>query len=125
MASNLTADDSPTCRPKGYPSLARFISTSADGAVFRRFTELNVRNLLYLQSELYSLEEKLFEHDANDCNAITSDPNSGDSINLQHAAMSYLELKQFNVTRFQLVQNIKDVLKEYSMHAQISGQGLY
>jgi hypothetical protein len=107
MASNLATNDSRTRRLEGYPLLARFIYTSADGAVFRKFTELNVRNLLYLQSELYSLEERLFEHDANDCNAVISDPNLGDSINRQHAAMSYLVLKRLDETRFQLVQNIK------------------
>jgi hypothetical protein len=57
MVSNPRNDQHP--HPRGYPSLANFISSDRDFFVFRRFNNLAARNLLYLQDELIELEEKL------------------------------------------------------------------
>ena len=45
----------------GYRELASFIASDKDrsAAVFRRFDELAIRNLLYIQSELLELEARL------------------------------------------------------------------
>lgn len=40
----------------GYPKLAALIGASPEIAIFRRFGNLNVQNLLYLQAELTELE---------------------------------------------------------------------
>jgi hypothetical protein len=45
--------------PPGYPKLAALISKDKDYAVFRKFSSLNARNILYLQSELTDLEAQL------------------------------------------------------------------
>lgn len=52
--------------PKGYPSVASYISSSPDLAVFRKFSSLNARNLLNMQTELMILEAELKELDTND-----------------------------------------------------------
>ena len=44
-------------RLEGYPSLAHFIARDGEAAIFRRYAGLSARNLLYLQSQLYELEE--------------------------------------------------------------------
>jgi hypothetical protein len=42
-----------------YPRLAGYMALEPDELVFRRFNELNVRKLLYLQAELCVLERQL------------------------------------------------------------------
>ncbi|UKZ82730.1 hypothetical protein TrVFT333_010526 [Trichoderma virens FT-333] len=49
--------------PGGYPSLASFIGSDKDFFIFRRFSALSARNLLYLQDELLELESRLQEID--------------------------------------------------------------
>lgn len=51
---------------QGYPKLARFIGERPGFAIFRRFSELNARNLLYLQAELLDIEEELYETEMDD-----------------------------------------------------------
>ena len=51
---------------QGYPKLARFIGERPGFAIFRRFSELNARNLLYLQAELLDVEEELYETEFDD-----------------------------------------------------------
>jgi hypothetical protein len=48
-----------TTIPEGYPKLAALISKDQDWAIFRKFKELNARNLLGLQSEVVDLEAQL------------------------------------------------------------------
>lgn len=49
--------------PPGYPKLASLISKDKNYAVFRKFSSLNARNILYLQSELTELESQLEQID--------------------------------------------------------------
>ena len=53
-------------RLDGYPSFAEFIARDGDAAVYRKFRHLSARNLLYRQSELHSLEERLQNLDRED-----------------------------------------------------------
>ena len=55
----------------GYPSFADFIARDCDAAIYRKFGHLSARNLLYLQSELHSLEQDLRALDAEDTADIT------------------------------------------------------
>lgn len=50
--------------PRGYPQLAALAGRDKTFAVFRKFRTLNVRNLLYIQSELVELESQLRDADA-------------------------------------------------------------
>ena len=51
---------------QGYPEFAKFLCSDRDFFIFRKFNELAVRNLLYLQDELAELEEKLRTMDTRD-----------------------------------------------------------
>jgi hypothetical protein len=93
---------------KGYPSVAAFIASSPDLAVFRRFGELNVRNLLYLQTELIVLESELEtldgEGSATACGA-----------DWRRSWESVLRgQKEEDIVRRKLVLEIRAKLKEYS-----------
>lgn len=52
--------------PIGHASFARFISSDPELSVYRRFNHISARNILYLQSEISDLEERLREFDAED-----------------------------------------------------------
>ena len=60
-------------RLEGYPSLAQFIARDGDAAIFRKYAQLSARNLLYLQSELYELEEQLRQLDREDAKDIDNE----------------------------------------------------
>ena len=49
----------PPARLEGYPTFADFISRDSDAAIYRKYSRLSSRNLLYLQSEVHELEERL------------------------------------------------------------------
>jgi hypothetical protein len=58
-ATDTGSDETPTLQ--AYPKLARMMSLSSETAIFRRFGELNLINLLRLQAELHDLEHQLQE----------------------------------------------------------------
>ncbi|KAF8540040.1 hypothetical protein BDD12DRAFT_881154 [Trichophaea hybrida] len=73
--------------PKGYPSVAGYISSSPDLAVFRKFSTLNAINLLNMQTELMILEAELKEIDTND----DQDSNKRDRLRSWHTMRDKLE----------------------------------
>jgi hypothetical protein len=48
----------------GFQQLSAYISSDPSLSIFRKFATLNARNILYLQSELATLEERLLHLDA-------------------------------------------------------------
>lgn len=48
----------------GYPAVCNFMGTEPDFLVFRRFTNLSIRNILYIQDQLQEIEEELTIIDA-------------------------------------------------------------
>jgi hypothetical protein len=52
--------------PMGYPKLAERIAVLPETGIYRRFDALNARNLLYLQSELCTLENAIREQEGRD-----------------------------------------------------------
>ena len=48
---------------KGYAALSRYMDTGDGMLIFRGFGELHIRDLLYLQDEITSIEEKLHARD--------------------------------------------------------------
>jgi hypothetical protein len=46
---------------EGYAKIAQFMGTHDEFAIFRRFKELNIQNLLYMQAEITHLEAELRE----------------------------------------------------------------
>src|SRR5579862_4353699 len=50
----------------GFADFAAYIASDAELAIYRRFSRLSARNLLYLQSELLELERAVDAFDAED-----------------------------------------------------------
>jgi len=67
----------PPPKPVGYQQLATYVSSDASLSIFRRFATLNARNILYMQSELAALEERLLQLDAWADQSFQSGRNSG------------------------------------------------
>jgi hypothetical protein len=48
-----------TTKIEGYDKLAAFVAFDKGLSIFRRFSKLNVKNILYLQAEIVNLENEL------------------------------------------------------------------
>lgn len=94
----------------GYPRLAGKMGTMPETAMFRAFSTLNARNLLYLQAELISLENQLLRCEAEDSMDAKRKEFAHDWFWLNQSQWEESEPKQYN-----LVQDIKGKLKEYSI----------
>ena len=89
--------------PDGYPKLSALMSKDEDFIIFRRFSNLNARNLLYLQDELVTLEKRLDSID-NDLQRIG-----------EQDVLKSRERFCEDVGRKELVLEIRRLLAEYSM----------
>ncbi|KAL7957215.1 hypothetical protein V8C34DRAFT_286291 [Trichoderma compactum] len=99
---------------EGFAQVARWIALDPDKETFiyRRFDELAARNLLYLQSVLLALENKLDRLDRSDAKS--------DDMDLADAIMTWETLeRQYNTgsenarVRMDLIVKIRAKLKEY------------
>lgn len=92
----------------GYPGLSRLMGPHKGMAIFKRFSALNARSLLYQQAEILDLEAELEAHTEADRQA---------GMPYHRDAMALLDAKNDGVKRRQwaLIVEIRERLKEYSM----------
>ncbi|KAJ5378675.1 hypothetical protein N7509_011794 [Penicillium cosmopolitanum] len=83
--------------PKGYPELAAFMESDPGFGILRRFNHLHLRNLLYMQEELTSMDRRLYEIDASETDELNNMTRPGDE----------------NVDRKVLMTEIRVKLREY------------
>ena len=98
-------------RSDGYPKLARLMSLHAETAIFRRFTELNMINLLRLQAELHDMEHQLQE-------IRSEDAQSGDPVRMSYSTdfRSMRDWKEVGDSlQHDLLVSIGDKLQQYSL----------
>ncbi|KAF2097314.1 hypothetical protein NA57DRAFT_77566 [Rhizodiscina lignyota] len=101
------------CEPS-YVGLAKFFGLADGLAIFRRFKELNTRNLLYLQAELIHLEQKLYTHSSQD--STSSDPNCRQySTYALRLIMSPNSPGSTDGAQWQTILDIREKLKEYNV----------
>jgi hypothetical protein len=110
----------------GFPSLASFIASDPDHTllVFKRFDKLAARNLLYLQSELTSLQAQQDLFDAEDQSLENDDRQA------KQCAMDWESFKtassepgnEKQKARMKLMLEIRHKLKEYSKYNIIHNQ---
>jgi hypothetical protein len=91
----------------GYPTIASQMDLVPTTAIFRTFNALNMRNLLYLQSELTYLENRLSEYTRED--AMKNDENSN-----AHAWNFISLMCDADSNQYKTVMQIRTKLKEYS-----------
>jgi hypothetical protein len=98
----------------GYTALASWMGKFPEAAVFRRFSALNAKNLLYLQAELIQLE---IEYETK-CAASRQMPNPDGSVfDLQDCSLEYLKSVHSadgGKTQWEIFQEIREKLKDYS-----------
>jgi len=105
------ADDLDTPVP-GWPRVAKLMAETPDFAAFSRFRDLNIKSLLYYQSELTILRERLHEEEWNDYR-------EGDDENARQfskRADRLVSSKDLYSPQWALVLEMRRVLKEYSEH---------
>lgn len=102
----------------GYPKLAGRMGALPEIAMFRRFGALNARNLLYMQNELYSLEEELKMIEAADSKSDVGNKKmySRDSSWLSPDIVPHLQDGDYR--QRDLVLRIRQLLREYSMYSR-------
>ena len=98
-------------KPRGYPKLAKLMGTHYETAIFRRFTELNMLNLLSLQAELTDLEIQLQ-------NIRNEDEVADDAVRSLYA-IDFHEMREHGDERddqqWQMLLRIREKLQEYSI----------
>ncbi|KAJ0160264.1 hypothetical protein CTA2_8266 [Colletotrichum tanaceti] len=106
---------------EGYGKLAKLFAEAQEVAIFRKFDQLNMFNLLRLQAEIHELEEDLREiraedRDSNDSNrrsyglnfrVMRENAQDGDSEQLEILAKIGLKLNEYN----QALQNVAFLYK--------------
>ena len=96
----------------GYPKLAAHIALQPQSAIFRKFSALNAKNLLYMQAELAFLEKELQRCEQED--AENTDPTKQKA----KYAVSWYWLNESSddgdTKQLDLVMRIRKLVKEYS-----------
>ncbi|PMD64632.1 uncharacterized protein K444DRAFT_625298 [Hyaloscypha bicolor E] len=108
--------DNPTSRPvEGYPRLACHMAQYSENAVFRRFSSLGTRNLLYLQAELVHLEQKL-------CRLEAADSASSEGRRATYSKDWYWlnDSPEENDEQLKIVLSIRSKLKEYCKRVKLA-----
>jgi hypothetical protein len=101
---------------KGYPSVAAHLASSSELAVFRKFSNLNMRNLLYMQTELIMLEAELAELDREDA----SDNNR--VVTLQSWEAILRSSSEKDIMRKEVALTMRKKLREYSRQNSLTYQ---
>ncbi|KAF1950478.1 hypothetical protein CC80DRAFT_426686 [Byssothecium circinans] len=102
---------------QGYPKLAGRMGAMPEVAMFRRFGALNCRNLLYLQSELVELENKLRRLEYEDSQSTVGDKRFFARDHWLLMASTQMKdgvLRSGDTKQLDLVRQIRGVLKEYN-----------
>ena len=98
----------PLLRTMGYTNLASLMGKNPEVAIFRRFSALNAKNLLYLQAELVNLEARLQRYAADSANSRNG------VYEIDWFALSRSE-KDGDRRQWDTFLEIRAKLKEYSM----------
>jgi hypothetical protein len=107
--TKLAQDQQWRTRPLGYPRLAERMGVVPTSLIFRQFSALNARMLLYMQAELVYLEGHLRRQEEKDISQTDSNPGryATDYYHLMH---SY---EDGNTTQLDLIKKIQGKLEVY------------
>jgi hypothetical protein len=99
-------------QPHGYDRLASFMGFYLEAAIFRRFATLNAKNILYLQAELFALEQELEKAAKADTQSLS---NNRQRYAREWHALSHAEEQQDgNPRQWEIFLRIRRVLSAYS-----------
>ena len=97
-------------KPQGYHRLATVMSKDTDIAIFRRFNEINILNLLSLQAEIFDMQNR-FDIER------SLDGESDDSGEREHSKyfLRLLQSKGKDGQQYQILLALREKMNEYSM----------
>ncbi|PLB46412.1 hypothetical protein P170DRAFT_465939 [Aspergillus steynii IBT 23096] len=90
---------------KGYDQIAAFIAKDPGSSIYRRFANLNAKNILYFQAELIHLETEL---------QIALDNLKQSEKGADEPPISFWHLKQDGGQQWQKILEIREVLDKYN-----------
>ncbi|KAF3227112.1 hypothetical protein TWF106_010600 [Orbilia oligospora] len=103
--------------PLGYSKLAAFIDLEDDLAIFRRFSRLHARLLLYRQADIEEIEEDLAELDMIEEEEARNAGTPDNALN-----RSWRREKDLDEYRVELVKKLRKSMKEYGMNPACGAQ---
>lgn len=74
---------------EGYAKIANFMSKHPESALFLRFSDINLQNILYLQAEIFGLRQNLREKEADNSSNASSEA-------AKRAAFDWFELRNLS-----------------------------
>lgn len=98
---------------EGYSQIANFMSKHPDAALFSRFSDINLQNILYLQAEISGLREDLRQREARNQDASSEGTKS--------AAFNWYALSEVpdhddpSESQWDKFLKLRQLLKQYSM----------
>ena len=95
---------------EGFPSFSNFIARDRQEAIYRRFGSLSARNLLYQQSELHHLQNRLELYEREDTQDLSNVPAQQRARLWSHFAFDDSDSARL---RRELHDKIKRRMKEY------------
>jgi hypothetical protein len=112
MRTRRNAQVQSECRIDGYPKLSEFISKYYATPIFRRFGDVQMRNLLYYQAEIIRLEEEV--------NEIAHEDFTSDNASMKEHHMSWLALSSAtpgtrNNLQWCKILELRELLHKYSI----------
>ncbi|KAL6714050.1 hypothetical protein ACLMJK_008544 [Lecanora helva] len=96
---------------EGYAKFANFMGEHPESALFLRFSDINLQNILYLQAEIYGLREDLRRIE------LQNQASSAEDLTNFHLDWSTLAQTQENGQanqQWRKVKQLRELLKEYS-----------
>lgn len=97
---------------EGWPRVALLMAKTPDFAAFSRFSDLNIKSLLYYQAQLINLKKKLHELEY-------EDKRSQDKFKEQFASRADFLVTSEDSEQFQLIKKMRLLLKEYSRFSEL------
>ena len=103
----------PTTVARGYPALARIMGPYPGMSMFKRFAQLNARNLLYMQAEIIDLEQQL--------EIIALEDETGTEASHHDFSVDALKLREdADGEQWEMILAIRGKLKDYSTISTLS-----
>jgi hypothetical protein len=119
---NMNVSEAPKEYLEGFSDFSQFIASDDSLSIYRRFGSLATRSILYMQSELHSLEQELAELDAADVAALegSSDPAEKKMIDSAARDWEAFEYHASHGTERQerkkvIMDRVKLLMKDYGM----------
>jgi len=106
------SEDLPEDPVEGWPTVSKMMASTPEWGNLCRFSDLNMKSLLYYQAELFQLRQELHHHEYNDFR--NAEPGSSTSEFFSRADFLVASKDAEMHKQWDVMVKIREVLKEYS-----------